>query len=117
MDAARAIGMELVKGLAVLALVFLSFGHQNQAFVVSGTSVAVAFAGASFCGEGPNGSQADPGPCHACRAGVADLPRPSGYAQTAYWGFLCVVGTAEAVLSAREAGHVPGNPRAPPIPV
>ncbi len=77
MTIGRHIAADIIRALAVLALVFLSFGHQPAfAAHVDHETLTVAVT-ADFCGDTP----ADPShaPCHACRiGGGADLPPPCG---------------------------------------
>ena len=71
----RHIAMELVRALAVLALVFLSFGHQPAAAVAHDHDVLTVAVTSSFCGDSP--VDTTHAPCHACRiGGGADLPPP-----------------------------------------
>jgi hypothetical protein len=71
----RHIAAELVRAFAVLALVFLSFGHQPAAAVPSDHDVLTVAVTASFCGDAP--ADTSHAPCHACRiGGGADLPPP-----------------------------------------
>lgn len=64
---------EVIRALAVLALVFLNFGHAplSAAPVDAGWSVAFQ----SICGDAPDGDTTGQSGCHACRIGSgADLP-------------------------------------------
>lgn len=73
----RHIAAELVRALAVLALVFLSFGHQPAVAVAHDHEVLTAAVTASMCGDAP--ADTTHAPCHACRiGGGADLPPPCG---------------------------------------
>lgn len=67
---------ELVRALAVLALVFLSYAHAPLA----STSAGPAWSALSFCGDPVDGGDdRSHAPCHACRIGAgADLPPPCG---------------------------------------
>jgi len=86
----RQIGKDTIAALAVLALVFLSFGHAPSSAAVAApvasnyTPVSVL----SFCG---NGAPGDPhglhGPCHACRVSAAVLPPPPSDAEPAFLSF------------------------------
>jgi hypothetical protein len=74
----RHIAAELVRAFAVLALVFLSFGHQPTGAVTYDHDVLTAAVTASFCGDAPDDGKSH-APCHACRiGGGADLPPPCG---------------------------------------
>lgn len=71
----RHIAMELVRALAVLALVFLSFGRQPAAAATYDHDVLTVAVTSSFCGGAP--VDTSHAPCHACRiGGGADLPPP-----------------------------------------
>ena len=73
----RHIAAELVRALAVLALVFLSFGHQPAVAVAHDHEVLTAAVTSSWCGDSP--VDTTHAPCHACRiGGGADLPPPCG---------------------------------------
>jgi len=73
----RHIAAELVRALAVLALVFLSFGHQPAAALAQDHDVLTAAVSANWCGDAP--ADTSHAPCHACRiGGGADLPPPCG---------------------------------------
>lgn len=73
----RHIAADLVRALAVLALVFLSYAHQPVgAAQALEHDVLTAAVTASFCGDAPEDGKAH-APCHACRiGGGADLPPP-----------------------------------------
>lgn len=68
--------VEVMRALAVLALVCLNFAHAPLA---SGAPVGEVFTApdaTSFCGS-PADDPTDHAPCHACRiGGGADLPPP-----------------------------------------
>jgi hypothetical protein len=73
----RHIAAELVRALAVLALVFLSFGHQPALAVSHDHETLTVAVTAHFCGDAP--ADESHAPCHACRiGGGADLPPPCG---------------------------------------
>ena len=70
---AREIGIELMRALCVLALIFLSFAHAPLATPAAGPDTLTATVDASYCGDQPDDSKAH-APCHACRiGGGADL--------------------------------------------
>lgn len=70
------IAADLVRALAVLALVFLSYAHQPVGTVAPEQDVLTVAVTASFCGDLPDDGKAH-APCHACRiGGGADLPPP-----------------------------------------
>lgn len=78
MAISRHIGAELVRALAVLALVFLSYGHQPVAVASTHHDTLTAAVTADFCGGVPADGQTHAA-CHACRIGAgADLPPPGG---------------------------------------
>jgi hypothetical protein len=74
----RHIGAELVRALAVLALVFLSYAHQPVNAAPHQHDTLTAAVTADFCGGVPADRQPH-APCHACRIGNgAALPPPCG---------------------------------------
>jgi len=73
----RHIAADLVRALAVLALVFLSFSHQPSMRLAHDHESVSAAVTASWCGDAP--ADTTHAPCHACRIGSgADLPPPCG---------------------------------------
>ena len=69
---------EVMRALAVLALVFFNFGHAPAVAAQAPGWTAIAFDG--FCGDLPDGEDRGHAPCHACRiGGSAALPPPAGY--------------------------------------
>lgn len=114
MGLVRDIGAEIVKALAVLALVFLSFAHQPVAVAQVDDGPQWAVADLSFCGSGPDSDDAGHAPCHACRAGVADLPPAPCVAEPAY----VALGEAGFDLAddlvVFQDAYTSANPRAPP---
>ena len=73
---AAAIVRDLLKALAVLALVFLSYSHQPANATHLDHDVLTAVVTADFCGDLTDDGGAH-APCHACRIGAgADLPPP-----------------------------------------
>ncbi|WMT88040.1 hypothetical protein NO932_05375 [Pelagibacterium sp. 26DY04] len=114
MGLVRDIGGEIVKALAVLALVFLSFAHQPVAVAQVDDGPQWAVADLSFCGSGPDDGDAGHAPCHACRAGIADLPPAPCVAEPAY----VALGEAGFELSddlvVLQQAYSSANPRAPP---
>lgn len=106
---------ELVRALAVVALVFLNFGHSP----VLAQQVDPAFQ--SLCGDAHVSGEADHGqhhnvPCHACRiGGAADLP-PLPAAVDFVLGLVDEVDYATGPIPPQAA--VPqrvGSPRGPPV--
>ena len=113
----RVIAGDMIKALTVLALVFLSFAHQPVAVAQPDDALAFSVADLSYCGSSPDGDQGGHAPCHACRAGLADLPLPPCVAEPAYAGFARAAFViaddaplAQYLFSVR-------NPRAPPAPI
>ncbi len=65
---------EVVRALAVLAVVFLKFAHAPLTSAAPLGDVFAPYDVASFCGS-PVDDPAEHAPCHACRIGSgADLP-------------------------------------------
>ena len=106
----RSIMAEVVRALAVLALVFLSFAGSHAA---AAPGYHDDHGGYDFCGT-PPGNPVDHAPCHACRANPVVLPTAPVGADPAFdvadvcpsvsiWG---------VTVSIR--GRTPVNPRAPP---
>lgn len=97
---------EVIRALAVLALVFFNFAHAPMAAGAPADPAWTAFD--SFCGDAPDGGDSGPAPCHACRiGGGADLPAPAGCTET--------VRTAVVLPSPRTPPPVaPGSARAWP---
>ena len=94
-------GLELLRALCVLALVFLNFGHQPVFAAPAPGDVLTALASQSFCGE-PMADKSEHAPCHACRIGAgAALPpaceMPSGPLPVA----IRLTGTPAAFVIAR----------------
>lgn len=68
--------LEVVRALAVLAIVFLNFAHVPVASASPYGAWAVTDAG-SYCGDPLEDGKTQHAPCHACRVGGgADLPPP-----------------------------------------
>lgn len=71
---ASRIGIETLRALVVLALVFLSFAGGPAAAGAPGAGTTAVASGISYCGDAPD----EPGahaPCHACRTdGATGLP-------------------------------------------
>ena len=111
---ARDIGGEAIKALAVLALVFLSFAHQPVAVAQADDGPQWAVADLSYCGGAPDGEGGGHSPCHACRAGVADLPPAPCVAEPAYVAFAEIGFAPVDDFMVGEGGFSPANPRAPP---
>jgi hypothetical protein len=110
---ARQSGLELLRALCVLALLFLNFAHTPvSAGPLSGPLVTTT-ADASFCGD-PLDGPGDHAPCHACRiGGAADLPPPVPTPCPPH--ALVMAGYAiDPVLGDLHTPWRPGSPRAPP---
>src|SRR5690554_808783 len=115
MQFARAIAGETIKALAVLALVFRSFAHQPVDIASAGAETAyLAAADLSFCGDDSGRDGGAHNPCHACRAGVVDLPSPPCTAKPAYAAFAAFDATPADDTIVRQAVFSTRNPRAPP---
>lgn len=117
LNSAQQIIREFITALSVLALVFLSFGHQPPSANYNDVAVdAYQVAVLSFCGDGPaNGDHSLHGPCHACRSYIAALPPAPCDAEPAYATSLAIVHhNADDTI---RVSHVTEryNPRAPPI--
>jgi hypothetical protein len=111
---ARHIAADLIRALAVLALVFLSFGHQPAGATHLDHDVLSAAVTASYCGDATDDGTPH-APCHACRIdGGADLPplpcagieAPIAVASVAYFG--------ATVRSPIATEHGSSRPRGPP---
>lgn len=77
----RQIGIETMRALCVLALLFLSFAHTPIAATAQDGDILTAALDASYCGDAPAGDSRGHAPCHACRiGGGADLPPPCAIA-------------------------------------
>lgn len=112
MVSTRAILAEVMRALAVLALVFLSFAAQPATAAAAGYHTAYASSG--FCGGPPS----EPGhaPCHACRANPAVLPPAPSVAEPAFTA-VSVEPHAMPAQKAASRDRSPANPRAPPASV
>lgn len=114
MELVRDIFGEVIKALAVLALVFLSFAHQPVAVAHPDEGTHWSVADLSFCGSAPDGDGAGHAPCHACRVGIADLPPAPCVAEPAFVAFAEVGFDLGEELAVEQPGFSPANPRAPP---
>lgn len=114
MGLARDIGGEVIKALAVLALVFLSFAHQPVAVAQPDGAAQWSVADLSYCGSAPDGDEAGHMPCHACRAGVADLPPAPCVVEPAYVAFADAGFAFVDDFAVEQGGFAFANPRAPP---
>jgi hypothetical protein len=109
---------ELLLALGVLALVFLSFGHQP---VLAGPGEAqFRFADGSvpvFCGTGPaDGQDAGYDHCDACRiaSGVA-LPAPPEQPEERFALSSGPISNIQPAVIGDDVAIGPGRPRAPPF--
>ncbi len=110
----RQTGLEVLRALCVLALIFLSFGHAPVTAAASGSGVLTAALDMSYCGDLPDDPRAH-APCHACRiGGSADLPPPCSFATP-----IAVVATvaygATPVLVEPATSSSPFDARGPPF--
>jgi len=111
---ARQTGVEVLRALCVLALIFLSFAHAPVTAATSGSDVLTAALDMSYCGDLPDDPKAHV-PCHACRIGSgADLPPPCAIA-------LPIAVVADVAYGAMPSLNLPAAPpnsfdaRGPPI--
>lgn len=114
---ARDIGREMIKALAVLALIFLSFAHQpiTISLATDGDS-GWTLADLSYCGAPPGEDGGGHLPCHACRVGGAALPPPPCAALDAPLEFTRAVFGIFDIAFAPQPLVTSANPRAPPRP-
>ena len=110
----RQTGIEVLRALCVLALIFLSFAHTPVTAVASSPAVLNAALDMSYCGDLPDDPKAHAA-CHACRiGGSADLPPPCNIA-------LPVTVVADVAYGAMPSLSLPATPihsfnaRGPPI--
>lgn len=114
MSLVRDICGEIAKALAVLALVFLSFAHQPVAIAQPADGDVFSLADIhSYCGS-PAEEEPGHAPCHACRAGVADLPAAPCVAEPAYLAFADAGFVLSDETAPAQTEFSPANPRAPP---
>lgn len=117
MTLTRQIADEVLKALAVLALVFLSFAHQPTAANAGDLLLASqAGQGLSFCGDAPD-DEAGHAPCHACRSDLGTLPQPPCVATSAYASSVVQAIVREDATFVLARTHRPDFPRAPPAAV
>lgn len=69
---------ETLRALAVLALLFLSFGHQPIAVSPAADTLSLATIATSWCGGPVSDEDRGHAPCHACRIAGSALPPPEG---------------------------------------
>ena len=110
MVATRSVMAEVVRALAVLALVFLSFAG-SPAVAAHGDHYTPA--GYDFCGT-PPGNPVDHAPCHACRASPVVLPTAPAEAGPAFAVVDTCLHVSISNLNVRNWTRTPANPRAPP---
>lgn len=110
----RDIFEEVIKALAVLALVFLSFAHQPVAVAQPDDGLHWSVADLSYCGSAPDGEGDRHMPCHACRVGIADLPPVPCVVEPAYVAFADTGFELGDDFAVSQHGFSPANPRAPP---
>lgn len=115
----RDIAGEVTKALVALALIFLSFAHQPvDVAQANGDAFSLSVADLSFCGGGPDGDgDGNHSPCHACRAGIADLPPAPCVAEPAYVGFITADFVARDDVVFDQTVYSSKNSRAPPASV
>ncbi len=110
----RQTGVEVLRALCVLALIFLSFAHAPVTAAAGSPYVLTAALDMSYCGDLPDDPRAH-APCHACRiGGGADLPPPCDIA-------LPVAVVADVAYGAMPSLSLPATPihsfdaRGPPV--
>jgi hypothetical protein len=112
----RHMAVDVVRALAVLAVVFLSFAHAPVVASGGAHDVLTAAVDLSFCGDAPSGDDGTHAPCHACRiGGGADIPPPSCASVSAPLAFAPVVFHFEPTFAAPALEHLSAHPRAPPV--
>ena len=112
---ARQTGIEVLRALCVLALIFLSFAHTPVTAATAGPDVLTAALDMSYCGDLPDDPKAH-APCHACRiGGGADLPPPCDIALPVAVVVASVAYGATPSLSLPAAPIHSFNARGPPI--
>lgn len=114
----RQVCRDLTMALVVLSLVFLSFGHQPIAVADDGTATAGSkYAALSWCGgvPGDHGGSDHSGPCHACRAGIADLPPPPCAAEAAFADLRLAAFIPRDPFVVKATALRQAHPRAPPL--
>lgn len=103
---ARQTGIEVLRALCVLALIFLSFAHTSVASAGPVPDTLTAALDLSYCGDMPDNPKAH-APCHACRiGGGADLPPPCTIA-------VPVALVADVAYGALPVLQQPANPARP----
>ncbi|RDE10474.1 hypothetical protein [Pelagibacterium lacus] len=111
----RDIAGEVIKALAVLALIFLSFAHQPiEVPQADGDAFSFQLADLSYCGGAPDGDGGGHVPCHACRSGDIDLPPAPSIAEPARHEVVAAVFTVADTAVADQFGYLSSPPRAPP---
>lgn len=110
MVSTRAIVVEAVRALAVLALVFLSFAHQPA---VAASGYHGDLGGYDWCGTPPD-NPVDHAPCHACRADPVVIPTAPAEAGPAFAVVAACLNVSIRGLSVSPFERTVANPRAPP---
>lgn len=111
---ARQTGVEVLRALVVLALLFLSFAHNPASAATPGPDTLTAALDLSYCGDLPDDPRAH-APCHACRiGGGADLP-PSAAIALPVAVIAGVAYGAMPVLAPPAAPARAFNARGPPL--
>jgi hypothetical protein len=109
----RLVIAEMLRALAVLALLFLNFAHAPLNAAPTGAGY-VAYAADGVCGDLPGDGPTAHAPCHACRiGGGADLPPPCGLPAPAFTAVAVEFG-AMAVADAATVPLLAAAPRGPP---
>lgn len=112
----RHMAADVVRALAVLAVVFLSFAHTPVVASGGAHDVLTAAVDLSFCGDAHPGDDGAHAPCHACRiGGGADIPPPSCASVSAPLAFAPVAFYYAPTFAAPALEHLSAHPRAPPV--
>jgi hypothetical protein len=109
MVTARSVMAEVVRALAVLALVFLSFAQP----AVAAEGAHGDHTGYDWCGTPPD-NPGDHSPCHACRANPVVLPTAPAEAGPAFAVAGRCLNLPIQGLNVSNPARTPANPRAPP---
>lgn len=106
----RSVTAEVVRALAVLAFVFLSFAGTHA---VAAQGYQNDTGGYDLCGTQPD-NPVDHAPCHACRANPVVLPTAPQEAGPAFAVEGASLNVSIRGLNGSIRGRTPANPRAPP---
>jgi hypothetical protein len=110
MISTRTVMVEVMRALAVLAIVFLSFAPHAA---VSAEGYSGHTSGYDFCGTPPD-NPVDHAPCHACRANPVVLPTAPAVAGPAFAVAAVCPSVPNRGLNVSPFERTVANPRAPP---